>query len=133
MALRVIWQYMDRSVTKKILYGPKLLPRELTLVVSCCARRSPLLFWTLYCMVFDYTFVNEKGMDVQIKYLTRVVGTVNESLICFTNIRKLGLSTAKIWSKYLQILLKKLISVCLYIIRFSLINWVSWRFSFNNW
>jgi len=25
MALRVIWQYMDRSVTKKILYGPKLL------------------------------------------------------------------------------------------------------------
>jgi hypothetical protein len=24
MALRVIWQYMDRSVTKKILYGPKL-------------------------------------------------------------------------------------------------------------
>ena len=25
MALRVIWQYMDWSVTKKILYGPKLL------------------------------------------------------------------------------------------------------------
>jgi hypothetical protein len=25
MALKVIWQYMDRSVTKKILYGPKLL------------------------------------------------------------------------------------------------------------
>ena len=25
MALRVIWQYMDRSVTKKILYGPKLV------------------------------------------------------------------------------------------------------------
>ena len=25
MALRVIWQYMDRSVTNKILYGPKLL------------------------------------------------------------------------------------------------------------
>ena len=25
MALRVIWQYMDRSVTKKKLYGPKLL------------------------------------------------------------------------------------------------------------
>jgi hypothetical protein len=25
MTLRVIWQYMDRSVTKKILYGPKLL------------------------------------------------------------------------------------------------------------
>ena len=24
MALRVIWQYMDRSVTKKIVYGPKL-------------------------------------------------------------------------------------------------------------
>jgi hypothetical protein len=24
MALRVIWQYMDRSVTKKILYGPQL-------------------------------------------------------------------------------------------------------------
>ena len=23
MALRVIWQYMDRSVTKKIVYGPK--------------------------------------------------------------------------------------------------------------
>ena len=25
MALKVIWQYMDRSVTNKILYGPKLL------------------------------------------------------------------------------------------------------------
>ena len=25
MELRVIWQYMDRSVTKQILYGPKLL------------------------------------------------------------------------------------------------------------
>ena len=25
MALRVIWQYMDRSVTKKILYGPQLV------------------------------------------------------------------------------------------------------------
>ena len=25
MVLRVIWQYMDRSVTKNILYGPKLL------------------------------------------------------------------------------------------------------------
>jgi hypothetical protein len=24
MALRVMWQYMDRSVTKKILYGPQL-------------------------------------------------------------------------------------------------------------
>jgi methionine aminopeptidase len=24
MSLRVIWQYMDRSVTKKILYGPQL-------------------------------------------------------------------------------------------------------------
>ena len=24
MALGVIWQYMDRSVTKKILYGSKL-------------------------------------------------------------------------------------------------------------
>ena len=24
MALRVIWQYMDRSITQKILYGPKL-------------------------------------------------------------------------------------------------------------
>ena len=23
MALKVIWQYMDRSVTKKILYGPQ--------------------------------------------------------------------------------------------------------------
>ena len=23
MSLRVIWQYMDRSVTKKILYGPQ--------------------------------------------------------------------------------------------------------------
>ena len=22
MALRVIWQYMDRSVTQKVLYGP---------------------------------------------------------------------------------------------------------------
>ena len=25
IALMVIWKYMDRSVTKKILYGPKLL------------------------------------------------------------------------------------------------------------
>ena len=25
MSLRVIWQYMDRSVTKKILYGPQKL------------------------------------------------------------------------------------------------------------
>jgi hypothetical protein len=25
MLLRVIWQYMDRSVTKKILYGPQKL------------------------------------------------------------------------------------------------------------
>jgi hypothetical protein len=25
MALRVIWEYMDRSVTKKILYGPQKL------------------------------------------------------------------------------------------------------------
>ena len=25
MALRVIWQYMDQSVTKKILYGPQLM------------------------------------------------------------------------------------------------------------
>ena len=25
MALRVVWQYMDRSVTKKILYGPQLV------------------------------------------------------------------------------------------------------------
>ena len=24
MSLRVIWQYMDRSVTKKILYGPQM-------------------------------------------------------------------------------------------------------------
>lgn len=80
------------------------------------------------CRKHVWKQIHEKGMDVQIKYLTRVVGTVNESLICFTNIRKLGLSTAKIWSKYLQILLKKLISVCLYIIRFSLINWVSWRY-----
>ena len=24
MSLRVIWQYMDRSVTKKILYGPHM-------------------------------------------------------------------------------------------------------------
>ena len=24
MSLRVIWQYMDRSVTKQILYGPQL-------------------------------------------------------------------------------------------------------------
>jgi len=35
-------------------------------------------------------------MDVQIKYLARVVCTVNESLICFTNIRKLGSLTVKI-------------------------------------
>ena len=25
MSLRVIWQFMDQSVTKKILYGPKLI------------------------------------------------------------------------------------------------------------
>ena len=25
MSLRVIWQYMDQSVTKKILYGPQKL------------------------------------------------------------------------------------------------------------
>ena len=28
MPLRVIWQYMDRSVTKKILYGPQKLPYD---------------------------------------------------------------------------------------------------------
>ena len=34
MALRVIWQYMDRSVTKTILYGPKLGPYNIVLVTD---------------------------------------------------------------------------------------------------
>ena len=28
MSLRVIWQYMDRSVTKQFLYGPHILPYD---------------------------------------------------------------------------------------------------------
>ena len=35
MALRVIWQYMDRSVTKKILYGPKpQVPDKLVFIIN---------------------------------------------------------------------------------------------------
>ena len=34
MSLRVIWQYMDRSVTKKILYGPSFGPYNIFLVTD---------------------------------------------------------------------------------------------------
>jgi hypothetical protein len=42
MSLRVIWQYMDRSVTKKILYGPQKL-------------RSILLYYTQYMQICQTT------------------------------------------------------------------------------
>ena len=55
MALRVIWQYMDRSVTKKILYGPKRGPYKMFLVtdrsIYCHITRSDmnyLLYYTFY-------------------------------------------------------------------------------------
>ena len=55
MALRVIWQYMDRFVTKKILYGPKLGPYNIVLVtdrsIYCHMTRSDmnyLLYYTFY-------------------------------------------------------------------------------------
>ena len=34
MSLPVIWQYMDRSVTKKILYGPSFGPYNIFLVTD---------------------------------------------------------------------------------------------------
>ena len=46
MALRVIWQYMDRSVTKKILYGPNLviwqyMDRSVTQKILYGPKRGP--------------------------------------------------------------------------------------------
>ena len=47
MALRVIWQYMDRSVTKKILYGPqKVTDRS----IYCHKLRSIYCYMTLSAM-----------------------------------------------------------------------------------
>ena len=40
MALRVIWQYMGRSVTKKILYVPKLM------AVYGPVRHQKFFLWT---------------------------------------------------------------------------------------
>ena len=52
MALRVIWQYMDRSVTKKIVYGPKLKHFLVTdRSIYCHMTRSDmnyLLYYTFY-------------------------------------------------------------------------------------
>ena len=42
MALRVIWQYMDRSVTKKILYGPNLLR---VIVVNATFNNISVILW----------------------------------------------------------------------------------------
>jgi len=42
MALRVIWQYMDRSVTQKILYGPKLLR---VIVVNATFNNISVILW----------------------------------------------------------------------------------------
>jgi len=46
MALRVIWQYMDRSVTKKILYGPKLLVTDRS--IYCHMTRSDISYLLYY-------------------------------------------------------------------------------------
>ena len=56
MALRVIWQYMDRSVTKNILYGPKLLNKEKPMAdpyISCIMSSKGPLIWMNKIFVFD--------------------------------------------------------------------------------
>ena len=46
MSLRVIWQYMDRSVTKQFLYGPHILPYD-----SQCHELLLLIFQNISCIL----------------------------------------------------------------------------------
>jgi hypothetical protein len=77
MALRVIWQYMDRSVTKKILYGQASEPTRafsaLTLNALCVAAITNFmweetsllshliqLMWTATSMIWpEYSMTND--------------------------------------------------------------------------
>jgi hypothetical protein len=59
MALRVIWQYMDRSVTKQIVYGPMLLSSPKTLPTIVQSNHSYILHFTFLFSLF--VFVSAAG------------------------------------------------------------------------
>jgi hypothetical protein len=61
MSFRVIWQYMDRSVTKKILYGPHAEAYNICLVTD----RSIYCHMTLSAMNY-LLFMHYKNVDIHL-------------------------------------------------------------------
>ena len=60
MSLRVIWQYMDRSVTKQILYGPRFGPYNIFLVTDrsiYCHITLSAMNYLLYNAIFNTIIV----------------------------------------------------------------------------
>jgi hypothetical protein len=49
MSLRVIWQYMDRSVTQNILYGP------MKYIILVYTQYDIILVYTQYDIILVYT------------------------------------------------------------------------------
>ena len=66
MSLRVIWQYMDRSVTKTIVYGRHM-------AVYGPVRHQNNIIWTSYCSIWTGPSTKQYYMDLRTSEAVHII------------------------------------------------------------